>query len=42
MTVEDLKPYLQTRWEAIRKELLDGTYRPSPVARWKSPSRTEA
>ena len=31
ITVEELKPYLQARWEAIRKELLDGTYQPSPV-----------
>jgi RNA-directed DNA polymerase len=37
MTVEALKPYLQLRWEAIRKELLDGTYRPSPVRKVEIP-----
>jgi RNA-directed DNA polymerase len=31
VTVDELKPLLQARWEAIRKELLDGTYQPSPV-----------
>jgi RNA-directed DNA polymerase len=31
VTVEDLKSLLQTRWEAIRQELLDGTYEPAPV-----------
>jgi RNA-directed DNA polymerase len=31
VTVDELKPLLQARWEAIRKELLDGTYKPSPV-----------
>jgi RNA-directed DNA polymerase len=37
MTVEDLKPFLQARWEAIRKELLDGTYHPSPVRKVEIP-----
>jgi RNA-directed DNA polymerase len=37
MTVDALKPYLQLRWEAIRKELLDGTYRPSPVLKVEIP-----
>jgi len=37
MTVETLKPFLQLRWEAIRKELLDGTYRPSPVRKVEIP-----
>jgi RNA-directed DNA polymerase len=37
ITVEDLKPLLQTCWEAIRKELLDGTYQPSPVRKVEIP-----
>jgi RNA-directed DNA polymerase len=37
MTVEDLKPVLQARWEAIRKELLDGAYRPSSVRKVEIP-----
>lgn len=37
ITVEELKPLLQLRWEAIRKELLDGTYRPSPVRKVEIP-----
>jgi RNA-directed DNA polymerase len=37
MSVEALKPCLQRRWEAIRKELLDGTYRPSPVLKVEIP-----
>jgi RNA-directed DNA polymerase len=31
ITVEELKPLLQARWEAIRTELLAGTYQPQPV-----------
>jgi RNA-directed DNA polymerase len=37
VTVAELKPLLQTRWEAIRKELLDGTYKPSPVRKVEIP-----
>jgi RNA-directed DNA polymerase len=37
VTVNDLKPLLQTRWEAIRKELLDGTYQPAPVRKVEIP-----
>jgi RNA-directed DNA polymerase len=37
MAVDDLKPHLQTHWEAIRKELLDGTYQPSPVRKVEIP-----
>ena len=37
MTVEQLKPWLQARWEAIRKELLDGTYQPTPVRKVEIP-----
>jgi RNA-directed DNA polymerase len=36
-TVEELKPLLQTRWEAVRKELLDGTYQPAPVRKVEIP-----
>jgi group II intron reverse transcriptase/maturase len=37
MTVEALKPFLQLRWQAIRKELLDGTYQPSCVRKVEIP-----
>jgi len=37
ITVEELKPLLQARWEAIREELLDGTYQPSPVRKVEIP-----
>jgi hypothetical protein len=37
ITVDELKPWLQARWEAIRKELLDGTYQPSPVRKVEIP-----
>ena len=37
ITVEELKPLLQARWEAIREELLGGTYRPSPVRKVEIP-----
>jgi RNA-directed DNA polymerase len=37
ITVEELKPLLQARWEAFRKELLDGTYEPSPVRKVEIP-----
>ncbi|KKL12021.1 hypothetical protein LCGC14_2539950, partial [marine sediment metagenome] len=33
MTVEELSTYLRTQWQQVRKELLDGTYKPSPVKR---------
>lgn len=33
MRVEELSGYLQTHWQQVRKELLDGTYKPSPVKR---------
>jgi RNA-directed DNA polymerase len=33
MTVEDLPTYLVTEWEAIREQLLAGTYQPQPVKR---------
>jgi RNA-directed DNA polymerase len=37
VTVDDLKPLLQARWEAIRKELLDGTYQPAAVRKVEIP-----
>jgi RNA-directed DNA polymerase len=37
MTVEQLKPLLQARWETVRKELLDGTYQPTPVRKAEIP-----
>jgi len=33
MTLAALLEYLHTHWQQIRKELLDGTYTPSPVKR---------
>jgi len=37
MTVEDLPVYLATEWEAIRAQLLAGTYQPQPVKRHEIP-----
>jgi len=37
MTVKDLSPYLVTHWEAIREQLLAGTYQPQPVRRAEIP-----
>ena len=31
MTVTELPPYLVTRWEEIREQLIAGTYQPQPV-----------
>ncbi len=33
MTVDDLEPYLKAQWSGIRKELLEGTYKPKAVRR---------
>jgi len=33
MTVDELMPYCREHWARVRKELLDGTYRPQPVRR---------
>jgi RNA-directed DNA polymerase len=32
MTVEDLGPYLREHWLTVRAQLLEGTYKPQPVA----------
>ena len=37
MTVEELLDLLRDPWQQIRKELLDGTYTPSPVKRHELP-----
>ena len=37
MTVEELQEYLHTHWQQIRKELLDGAYKPSPGKRHELP-----
>jgi len=31
MTVDELKPHLVTHWQGLRKRLMNGTYKPSPV-----------
>src|SRR5580692_3078903 len=33
LTVEELKPYLEEHWPAIRKQMESGTYEPQPVKR---------
>lgn len=33
MQVNELRPYLNEHWKRIRQELLDGSYKPSPVRR---------
>ena len=33
MTVEELSTYLRRHWQQVRRDLLDGTYKPSPVKR---------
>jgi len=37
MTVDDLTPYLATHWEALREQLLAGSYQPQPVKRQEIP-----
>jgi RNA-directed DNA polymerase len=37
ITVDERKPLLQARWEAIRQELLDGSYQPMPVRKVEIP-----
>lgn len=37
MTVEDLVPYLMANWGRLRKELLEGKYKPKPVKRVEIP-----
>lgn len=37
MSVEELKPYLQTQWESIKEGLLEGNYKPQPVRKVEIP-----
>jgi RNA-directed DNA polymerase len=37
MGVDDLKPYLQTHWQRIKEQLLQGKYQPQPVLRVQTP-----
>jgi len=37
MTVEELQPYLRDHWEGIKKELLEGSYRPQAVRKVEIP-----
>lgn len=37
MTLDDLKPYLDVHWPAIKRHLLAGTYRPKPTRRVEIP-----
>ncbi len=37
MSVEELKPYLQTHWGQIKEHLLEGSYQPQPVLRVEIP-----
>jgi RNA-directed DNA polymerase len=37
MTVDELRPMLRERWQAIREELLGDTYRPAPVRKVEIP-----
>jgi RNA-directed DNA polymerase len=37
MTVKELSPYLKQNWEAIKEQLLNGSYKPKPVRRVEIP-----
>lgn len=37
MSVDELRPYLQTHWKRIKEELLEGRYQPQPVLRVEIP-----
>ena len=37
MSVKELRPYLKGHWSQLRKEILEGTYRPHPVRRSEIP-----
>ena len=37
MSVDELKPHLQTHWKRIKERLLEGTYQPQPVLRVEIP-----
>ena len=37
MHVKDLRSYLKANWKSIKQELLEGTYKPSPLRRFEIP-----
>ncbi len=37
MAVNELKPHLQTHWQRIKEQLLEGSYQPQPVRRVEIP-----
>ena len=39
MQFNELRPYLKANWERIKQELLDGTYKPTPVRRVEIPKQ---
>ena len=34
MGVDELKPFLQTHWERIKEQLLEGSYQPTKKEKW--------
>ena len=39
ITIDDFPAYLKEHWPEIKRKLLDGTYKPSPVKRVEIPKR---